>query len=66
MVIFAATPASPGRYWNLSKKHRVLSVAMTDAIIGCPTKKEWTTKANGVQLCEFWHGRDRFTGERVN
>jgi hypothetical protein len=37
VVIFAATPASPGRYW---KKHRVLSVAMTDAISAALTKKE--------------------------
>ena len=35
------------------EKHRVLSVAMTDAIIGCPHQKEWTTKANGVQFASF-------------
>jgi hypothetical protein len=43
------------------EKHGVLSVAMTDGIIGCPHQQ-------GIDypICEFWHGRDRFTGERVH
>jgi len=32
------------------EKHSVLSVAMTDAIIGCPTRKGSITKANGVRF----------------
>src|SRR4249920_207406 len=35
------------------EKHRVLSVAMTDTIIGCPHQEGMTTKANGVQFASF-------------
>jgi hypothetical protein len=46
------------------EKHGVLSVAMTDAIVGCPHQEgidyEW------CPACEFWHGRNRFTGQRVH
>ena len=46
------------------EKHRMLSVAMTDAIIGCPHQEGMDYE--GEWCCEVWHGRDRFTGERVN
>ena len=48
------------------EKHRVLSVAMTDAIIGCPHQEGMDYEGEWCPVCEFWHGRDRFTGERVN
>jgi hypothetical protein len=48
------------------EKHRVLSVAMTDAIIGCPHQEGIDYEGEWCPVCEFWHGRDRFTGERVN
>ena len=49
------------------EQHHALSVVMTDGIIGCPHQEgidyegEWCPDP----ACEFWHGRDRFTGERV-
>ena len=48
------------------EKHRVLSVAMTDAIIGCPHQEGMDYEGEWCPVCEFWHGRDRFTGERIN
>ena len=48
------------------EKHRVLSVAMTDAIIDCPHQEGMDYEGEWCPVCEFWHGRDRFTGERVN
>ena len=50
------------------EQHHALSVVMTDGIIGCPHQEgidyegEWCPDP----ACEFWHGRDRFTGERVH
>ena len=49
------------------EKHGVLSVVMTDGIIGCPHQEgidyegEWCPDP----ACAYWHGRDRFTGKRV-
>jgi hypothetical protein len=49
------------------EKHGVLSVVMTDGIIGCSHQEgidyegEWCPDP----ACTFWHGRDRFTGKLV-
>ena len=49
-------------------KHGVVSVVMTDGIIGCPHQEgidyegEWCPDPD----CKFWHGRDRFTGEMIH
>jgi hypothetical protein len=48
------------------EKHRVLSVAMTDSIIGCPHQQGIDYEGDWCATCEFWHGRDRFTGQRIN
>jgi hypothetical protein len=45
--------------------HGVLSVAMTDGIIGCPHQEGNDYQGQWCPVCEFWKGRDRFTGERV-
>jgi hypothetical protein len=45
------------------EKHRVLSVALTDGIIGCAHQQG--TDYEG-EWCEFWRGRDRFTGQRAH
>ena len=47
------------------EEHGVLSVAMTDAIIGCPHQEGIDYQGEWCPVCEFWHGRDRFTGQRV-
>lgn len=49
-------------------EHGVLSVVMTDGIIGCPHQQEidyheeWCPDPD----CQFWRGRDRFTGEMLH
>ena len=48
------------------EQHRVLSVAMTDSIIGCPHQEGIDYEGEWCPACEFWHGRDRFTGQTVN
>jgi len=47
-------------------RHGVLSVAMTDRIIGCPHQEGIDYQGQWCPVCEFWKGRDRFTGERVH
>ncbi len=48
------------------EEHQVRSVAMTDRIIGCPHQQGIDYEGEWCPACEFWHGRDRFTGQRVN
>lgn len=48
------------------EKHRALSVIMTDGIIGCPHQEGIDYEGEWCPVCEFWRGRDRFTGQRVH
>lgn len=48
------------------EKHDVRSVAMTDRIIGCPHQEGSDYEGERCPVCEFWRGRDRFTGEMVH
>jgi len=48
------------------EQHQVRSVAMTDGIIGCPHQEGIDYEGEWCPVCEFWHGRDRFTGQRVH
>jgi hypothetical protein len=48
------------------ERHGVLSVAMIDGIIGCPHQEGIDYEGEWCPVCEFWHGRDRFTGERIH
>ena len=43
--------------------HGVLSVVMTDRIIGCPHQQGIDYEGEWCPVCDFWKGRDRFTGE---
>ena len=63
MVTFARTRKEILKF---IENHRVLSVAMTDAIIGCPHQEGIDYEGEWCPVCEFWHGRDRFTGQRVH
>src|SRR4029079_17084278 len=45
---------------------QVLSVAMTDSIIGCPHQQGIDCECEWCPDCAFGHGRDRFTGQSVN
>jgi hypothetical protein len=42
-----------------------LSVAMTDGIIGCPHQEGIDYEGEWCPVCEFWRGRDRFTGKMI-
>lgn len=46
--------------------HGALSIVMTDAIIGCPHQEGIDYEGEWCPVCEFWHGRDRFTGQQVH
>jgi hypothetical protein len=48
------------------EKHGALSVVMTDGIIGCPHQEGIDYEGEWCPVCEFWHGRDRFTGQRIH
>ena len=47
-------------------EHQVLSVAMTEGIIGCPHQQGIDYEGEWCPVCVFWHGRDRFTGQRIH
>jgi len=47
------------------EKHGVLSVAMTGGIIGCPHQEGIDYEGEWCPVCDFWRGRDRFTGQMV-
>src|SRR5216683_1752918 len=48
------------------EKHQVRSVAISDGIIGCPHQEGIDYDGEWCPVCEFWHGRDRFTGQRLH
>ena len=48
------------------EKHGGRSVVMTDGIIGCPHQEGIDYEGEWCPVCEFWHGRDRFTGQMVH
>jgi hypothetical protein len=48
------------------ESHSVLSVVMTDSIIGCPHQEGVDYEGEWCPVCEFWRGRDRFTGQRIH
>jgi hypothetical protein len=48
------------------EENGVLSIAMTDGIIGCPHQQGIDYEGEWCPVCVFWHGRDRFTGQRVH
>jgi len=48
------------------EKHGVLSVVMTGGIIGYPHQEGIDYEGEWCPVCDFWHGRDRFTGQMVH
>ena len=61
-----ANPGVAREILEFIEQHQVRSVAITDGIIGCPHEKGIDYEGEWCPVCEFWHGRDRFTGERVH
>ena len=48
------------------EQHGALSVVMTDGIIGCPHEEGIDYHGKWCPVCEFWRGRDRFTGQLLH
>jgi hypothetical protein len=61
-----ADPTIAREILEFMEKHGVLSVAMTDGIIGCPHQQGIDYEGEWCPICAFWHGRDRFTGQSVH
>ena len=61
-----ADPAVARAILEFIERHGVLSVAMIDGIIGCPHQEGIDYEGEWCPVCAFWHGRDRFTGERIH
>lgn len=48
------------------EKHQARSVVMADGIIGCPHQEGIDYEGEWCPVCEFWRGRDRFTGHAID
>ena len=46
--------------------HGAKSVAMADRIIGCPHQQGIDYDGEWCPVCDFWKGRDRFTGKLLS
>lgn len=46
-------------------EHGALSVTMSGGIIGCPHQEGIDYEGEWCPVCEFWRGRDRFTGQLI-
>lgn len=57
-----ADPAIAQEILDFIEGHSVLSVVMTDGIIGCPHQEGVDYEGEWCPVCEFWRWRDRFTG----
>ena len=61
-----ADPAIVQEILDFIEGHSILSVIMTDGIIGCPHQEGADYEGEWCPVCEFWRGRDRFTGKRIH
>ncbi|MGA2125820.1 MAG: hypothetical protein ABSG76_06660 [Xanthobacteraceae bacterium] len=59
-------PGIAGEILEFLETHGARSVAMTDRIIGCPHQEGIDYEGEWCPVCEFWHGRDRFAGLKVD
>jgi len=51
---------------DFMEAHGVLTIAMSDGIIGCPHQQGIDYEGEWCPVCEFWRGRDRFTGKMID
>jgi hypothetical protein len=58
-------PAIAEEILGFIEEHGAVSVAMTDGIFGCPHQEGIDYEGEWCPVCEFWRGRDRFTGELI-
>ncbi len=61
-----ADPTTAQEILDFVERHGVLSIIMTDGILGCPHQQGIDYEGEWCPVCEFWHGRDRFTGQRIH
>jgi hypothetical protein len=61
-----ADPAILREVLEFIESRGVLSVVMTDGILGCPHQEGIDYEGEWCPVCEFWRGRDRVTGLRVH
>jgi hypothetical protein len=61
-----ADPSIVREILEFIENHGAMSVVMTDGIIGCPHQEGIDYEGKWCPICEFWRGRDRFTGQRFN
>jgi hypothetical protein len=61
-----ANPAIAQEILDFIESRSVLSVVMTEGIIGCPHQEGVDYEGEWCPVCEFWRGRDRFTGQRIH
>ena len=61
-----ADPAIVQEILDFIEGHNVLSVVMTDGIIGCPHQEGVDYEGEWCPVCEFWRGRNRFTGQQIH
>src|SRR6266478_9998194 len=59
-------PGTAREFLEFIEEHRVRSVAITDGIIGGPHQQGFDYEGEWCPVCEFWHGRDQFVGQRVH
>ena len=60
-----ANPGIAREILEFIEQHQVRSVAMTDGVIGCPHEEGIDYEGEWCPVCEFWRGRDRFTGKKA-
>ena len=54
-----------GEMLEFIESYEALSVVMTGGIIGCPHQEGIDYEGQWCPVCEFWRGRDRFSGELI-
>jgi hypothetical protein len=59
-------PGIAAEILDFIEQHGALSVVMTDGIIGCPHQEGIDYEGEWCPVCDFWRGRDRFTGQMIN
>jgi hypothetical protein len=58
-------PTIAGEILEFIQEHGALSVTMSDGIMGCPHQEGIDYDGRWCPVCDFWRGRDRFTGKML-
>ena len=60
-----ADPRIAAEILEFIEKNGALSVVVGDGVIGCPHQEGIDYEGEYCPVCEFWRGRDRFTGQMI-